>query len=673
MRRIGRSVLTVIAASWLALGSAAAQQGATHGEWRSYGGDTGSTKYSPLDQITAENFSDLEVAWHWKTEDTHLTISTDTGSSLVQADVLFDLLEQAEPDRWVTRPRISRLIATPLMADGVLYLSTPLYRAVAIDARAGETLWVYDPRAYESGTPAEVPWSHRGVAYWEQDGDARIVWATGDGYLIAVDAKTGLPAADFGEDGRVDLTVGLPRAPRGQRDVQNLLQLSSHSPPMVVRDTVIVGSTIKDITITREATPGWVRAYDVRTGQHKWDFHTVPQSADEFGADTWLDESWRYSGNTNVWSMMSADAELGLVYLPVGTPTSDYYGGHRLGDNLFAESLVAVDVETGQRQWHFQMVHHGLWDYDNPAAPNLMDITVNGRPVKAVAQVTKQGFVYAFDRVTGEPIWPIEERPVPTDTDLEGEVPSRTQPFPTKPAPFEYQGTSIDDLVDFTPEVRQMALAAVDGLRLGPLYTPNTLRGTIMRPSITGGANWSGAALDPETGHLYVTSRNADSVMKYRAADPGEPATLRYVLRRDVRGPQMPRGLPLWKPPYSRVTAIDMNSGDHAWMTPLGNGDRYRNNPMLRDLDLPPLGGDGRGAPLLTKTLLIIPVSAGGSDGGPRLVAYDKASGAEVASIDLPGGALGAPMTYLIDDVQHIALTVGGDVAGLVAFRLARP
>ena len=627
MRRIGRSVLTVIAVSWLALGSAAAQQGATHGEWRSYGGDTGSTKYSPLDQITAENFSDLEVAWHWKTEDTHLTISTDTGSSLVQADVLFDLLEQAEPDRWVTRPRISRLIATPLMADGVLYLSTPLYRAVAIDARAGETLWVYDPRAYESGTPAEVPWSHRGVAYWEQDGDVRIVWATGDGYLIAVDAKTGLPAADFGEDGRVDLTVGLPRAPRGQRDVQNLLQLSSHSPPMVVRDTVIVGSTIKDITISREATPGWVRAYDVRTGQHKWDFHTVPQSADEFGADTWLDEAWRYSGNTNVWSMMSADAELGLVYLPIGTPTSDYYGGHRLGDNLFAESLVAVDVETGQRQWHFQMVHHGLWDYDNPAAPNLMDITVNGRPVKAVAQVTKQGFVYAFDRVTGEPIWPIEERPVPTDTDLDGEVPSRTQPFPTKPAPFEYQGTSIDDLVDFTPEVRQMALAAVDGLRLGPLYTPNTLRGTIMRPSITGGANWSGAALDPETGHLYVTSRNGDSVMKYRAAEPGEPATLRYVLRRDVRGPQMPRGLPLWKPPYSRVTAIDMNSGDHVWMTPLGNGDRYRNNPMLRDLDLPPLGGDGRGAPLLTKTLLIIPVSAGGSDGGPRLVAYVKPAG----------------------------------------------
>ena len=515
--------------------------------------------------------------------------------------------------------------------------------------------------------------SHRGVAYWEKDGDARVIWVTGDGYLIAVDATTGLPAEDFGEHGRVDLTVGVPRSPRGQRDVQNLLQLSSHSPPIVVRNTGIVGSTIKDITITKEATPGWVRAYDARTGRHLWDFYTVLQSADEFGADTWLDESWRYSGNTNVWSMMSADAEIGIVYLPVGTPTSDYYGGHRLGDNLFAESLVAVDVETGQRQWHFQMVHHGLWDYDNPAAPNLMDITVDGRSIKAVAQVTKQGFVYAFDRLTGRPIWPIEERPVPTDTDLAGEFPSPTQPFPTKPAPFEYQGTSIDDLVDFTPEIRQMAIEAVAGRRLGPLYTPNTLRGTIMRPSITGGANWSGAAVDPDTGHLFVTSRNADSVMKYRETEPGEPATLRYVLVRDVAGPQMPRGLPLWKPPYSRVTAIDMNSGEHAWMTPLGNGDRLRNNPMLRDLNLPPLGGDGRGAPLLTKTLLIIPVSAGGSDGGPRLVAYDKASGAEVASLDLPAGALGAPMTYLIDDVQHIALTVGGDVSGLVAFRVAQP
>ena len=249
--------------------------------------------------------------------------------------------------------------------------------------------------------------------------------------------------------------------------------------------------------MTKEAPPGWVRAYDVRTGRPKWDFHTVPQGPDEFGADTWLDDSWRYSGNTNVWSLMSGDDELGFAYLPIGTATNDYYGGHRLGHNLFAESLVAVDAETGQRQWHFQMVHHGLWDYDLPAAPNLLDITVGGRQVKAVAQVSKQGFVYAFDRVTGEPIWPIEERVVPTDTDLEGEVPSPTQPFPTRPAPFEYQGTSIDDLVDFTPEIRQLAVAAVDRFRLGPLFTPQMLAGTIMRPSVGGGANWSGAAVDP--------------------------------------------------------------------------------------------------------------------------------------------------------------------------------
>ncbi|SVD03319.1 uncharacterized protein METZ01_LOCUS356173, partial [marine metagenome] len=316
---------------------------------------------------------------------------------------------------------------------------------------------------------------------------------------------------DFGENGRVDLTVGLPRSTRGQRDILNLLTLSSQSPPIVIRDTVIVGSTINDRTITKEATPGWARAFDAQTGRHKWDFHTVPQSADEFGSDTWLNESWRYSGNTNIWSMMSGDEELGWVFLPIGTPTNDYYGGHRLGDNLFAESLVAVDVETGQRQWHFQMIHHGLWDYDLPAAPNLLDITVDGRRVKAVAQVSKQGFVYAFDRVTGEPIWPIEEKAVATDTDLEGEIMSPTKPFPTKPAAFEFQGTSIEDLVDFTPEIRQMAVDAVAGFRMGPLYTPQTLGGTIMRPPVGGGASWSGAAVDPETGYLYVPSTNGHS------------------------------------------------------------------------------------------------------------------------------------------------------------------
>ena len=329
-----------------------------------------------------------------------------------------------------------------------------------------------------------------------------------------------------------------------------------------------------------------------------------------------------------------------------------------------------VDV-PGLCLWSFQMIHHGLWDYDLPAAPNLLDITVDGRTIKAVAQVSKQGFVYVFDRVTGEPVWPIEELPVATDTDLEGEIMSPTQPFPTKPAAFEYQGTSIDDLVDFTPEIRQMAVDAVEGFRLGPLYTPQTLGGTIMRPPVGGGASWSGAAVDPETGFLYVPSTNGHSTIQLTEPEPHEQSTLRYIRRSVSAGPVMPRGLPLWKPPYTRMTAIDLNTGEHAWMIPTGNGDRIRNHPMLRDIDLPPLGGDAsRSGPLLTKTLLIYALTAGGTDGGPRLVAYDKASGAEIASLDLPGGALGAPMTYLLDGVQHIALTVGGEVPGLIVFRV---
>ena len=558
------------------------------------------------------------------------------------------------------------------MIDGILYLSTPLYQAAAVDARTGQTLWVYDPKAYESGTPAVVPWRHRGVAYWSNGDNARIVWATGDGFLIAVDAKTGRPAADFGDGGRVDLMAGIPRAVRGERTVQNLLALSSQSPPLVLRDTVLVGSSMTDSVLTKEMPPGWVRAYDIKTGQHKWDFHTIPQSADEFGADTWLNDSWRYSGAANVWSMMSGDEELGYAYLPTGTPTGDYYGGHRLGDNLFAESLICVDIETGQRVWHFQAVHHGLWDYDFASAPNLIDIVVDGRPIKAVAQVSKQGFVYTFNRETGEPVWPIEERPVPTDTDLDGEVPAPTQPFPTKPPAFEYQGTSLDDLVDFTPEIRRMAVEAVQGFRLGPIFTPHSSQGTLIRPSVGGGANWSGAAVDPETGLLYVPSVNAHTVIPFADADPNSPATMRYIWRwgQGGGGPTMPQGLPLWKPPYSRMTAIDMNRGARAWMTPLGDGDRIRNLPMLRDLDLPPLGGDGRGGPLLTKTLLISALTAGGTGSGPRLVAYDKVTGEMVGSVDLPGGALGTPMTYMLDGRQYIALTVGGPVPELVAFRL---
>ena len=664
----------------------------SNGEWRSYAGDIRGTKYSPLNQIDADNFADLEIAWEWTTVD-HFVSRTTPGGGEWRAplDTVVDSLVADTPDLYRPghRPLATRLQATPLMVGGVLYFNTPLSQGVAVDAATGETLWVFNPKSYEEGTPTmSNPWSQRGVAWWTDGaGDERVFWGTGNGYLICVDAQTGRPCPGFGDgSGRVDAMAGLPRAAREERDYLNALLFGIHSPPIVVRDRVIHGSHVADRRITKEAVPGWVRAWDVRTGEHAWDFHTVPDGTDEFGVDTWLNDSWRYSGNANVWSMLAGDNELGHVYLPTGTTTNDYYGVDRLGDNLFSETLIAVDVETGQRVWHFQAVHHGLWDYDFATHPNLLDVTVDGRPVKAVAQVSKQGFVYAFDRVTGEPIWPIEERPVPTETNMPGEVPSPTQPFPTKPAPFDYQGLVVDDLIDFTPEIRAMALEAVEGFRLGPLFTPldrpveGVTRGTVMRPPPAGAAGWSGAAVDPDTGMLYVPSRNQPAVVSLYSPDPALGATVLYTHgapeadrlagRARRRTPQMPQGLPLVKPPYSRMTAIDMNTGEHAWWTPTGDGDRFRNHPLLRDLDLPPLGGDNAiNGPLLTKTLLIYCLTAGGTDGGPRLVAYDKTDGRELASVDLPAGAIGTPMTYQLDGRQYIALTVGGGPR-LIAFAL---
>ena len=642
----------------LAAVPAAAQYGAVDGEWRSYAGDNGSTKYSPLDQIDAGNFNDLRIAWRWQS---------------VDGNVDLESLPRRTDDRPIS---IRGLQATPLMIDGVLYLSTALYQAAAVDAGTGETIWVHDPQAYLGGDPTHA-YRSRGLAYWSAGDDARIFWGTSEAYLIAVDARTGEPVRDFGDNGRVDLMEGIPRAERGGTNYQGRNLVGVASPPVITRDVVVTPTIISDFVIRREAPPGWVKGVDARTGDVRWVFRTIPQ-ADDFGADTWQNESWRYSGNANIWPPLSADDELGYVYLPTGTPTSDYYGGHRLGDNLFAESIVAVDAESGQRVWHFQAVHHGVWDYDFPAAPTLIDINVDGRPVKALAQVSKQGFTYVFDRATGEPVWPIEERQVETDTDLEGEVLSPTQPFPTKPPPFEYQGIGIEDLVDFTPEIRTMAVEAVRNFRLGPLFTPpmltveGGLQGTIQRPHIAGGASWGGAAADPETGLIYVPSVNSFSVIKYYTPDPAEGGNLRYTQADFDSGtqPTMPQGLPLLKPPYSRLTAIDLNAGEHAWMQPNGDGDRYRNHPMLRELDLPPLGGEGRGGPVLTKTLLVSALSAGGSDGGPRLVARDKATGEIVGSVDLPSGAIGTPMTYMHEGKQHIALTIGGDVPELIALAL---
>ena len=668
----------MLALAMLATTPTLAQQGApANGEWPTYGGDLGSTKYSPLDQIDTTNFSDLEIAWRWQSADAYVSMSTpDGGEWRASSDVIFEALNQDDPDRWRDgqSPYTNNLKATPLMVGGRLFINMPTSQGAAIDAATGETLWVYNPKTYEVGTTTMTArWNQRGVAYWSDGTAERIFWGTSNGYLVCVEAAIGRPCADFGENGHLDLTRDLPRANRGDRDWLNALLYSVQSPPLVVGDTIITPSSISSYNITREAPPGWMRGFDVQSGRTKWTFHTIPQG-DEYGNDTWGGDSWRVTGKVGVWSMMSADPDLGIVYLPTNTPAPDYYGGHRPGENLFAESVVALNIETGQREWHFQAVHHGLWDYDFPAAPNLIDIEVDGRPVKALAQVSKQGFLYVFDRVTGEPIWPIEERSVPTDTDIPGEQVWPTQPFPTRPAPFEYQGATIDDLVDFTPAIRQMALDAVEDFRLGPLFTPQSLRGTIQRPSAGGGANWSGAGVDPETGLLFVPSVNAYSVRNYREPEPGEGATLNIIEARGrgTRTPTMPQGLPLFKPPYSRMTAVDLNTGDHVWMQPLGAGERVRSHPMLRDLDLPSLGGDGsRSGPLVTPTMLIYALTTGGTAGGPRLIAVDKSNGEELASVDIPRGAIGTPMTYLLDGRQYIALTVGGSpVPELIALAL---
>ncbi|MDA1095240.1 MAG: PQQ-binding-like beta-propeller repeat protein [Acidobacteria bacterium] len=670
--------------------------GTENGEWRSYSGNIAGQKYSPLDQIDADNFEDLEIAWQWRSVDTMVSRTMPDGSEWwAPLETIVESLVEDNPNlyRRNNLPRPGGMAATPLMIGGVMYFNTALSQGIAVDATTGETLWVFNPKSYEEGTtPMSGTFRQRGVAYWtDGEEDERIFWGTGNGYLVCVKAKTGQPCPDFGPEGSgmVDAMVGVPRAVREDRDYLNALLYGIHSPPIVVRDRVIHGSQVADRRITKEAVPGWVRSWDVRTGAHAWDFHTVPNSADEFGADTWLNDSWRYSGNANVWSFLAGDNELGHVYLPTGTATNDYYGADRPGDNLFAESIIAVDVETGARVWHFQAVHHGLWDYDFPTSPNLLDITVDGRDIKALAQVSKQGFVYTFDRVTGDPVWPIEERPVPTETNMPGEWVSPTQPFPTKPAAFEYQGVTIDDLVDFTPEIRQMAVEAVAPFRLGPLFTPISRpveggwQGTLMRPPDGGAATWGGAAVDPDTGWLYVPSRNQAVVIGMYHPDPARGATVEYthgaseddMLAGRGPGPEltgalMPQGLPLLKPPYTRMTAINMNTGEHEWMVPLGNGDRIRNHPMLRDLNLPPVGGDGVGGPVLTKTLVISALTAGSSNGGPRLVARSKQTGEELGSVDLPSGAIGTPMTYMVEGKQYIAVAVGGSPPQMVAFAL---
>jgi quinoprotein glucose dehydrogenase len=460
---------------------AAAQTGAAGGEWRTYGGDLGNTRYSPLDQINAENFNKLEIGWRFKTD-----------SLGPRPEYVFE--------------------ATPLFVNGVVYSTAGSRRAVvALDGSTGELLWMHSENEGARGTTAPRQLSGRGLAYWTDGREARILYVTPGYHLIALNAKTGTPVAGFGKDGIVDLKLD------DDQQIDPVTgEVGLHAAPTVAGDVVIIGAAHKSGGVPESKTnvKGYVRGFDARTGRRLWIFHTIPRPG-EFGIDTWLNDSWSYTGNTGVWGQISVDPQLGLAYLPVELPTGDYYGGHRPGNGLFGESLVAVDLKTGKRKWYYQLVHHGIWDFDIPCAPILADISVNGRSIKAVAQPTKQAFLYVFDRVTGEPVWPIEERPAPKG-DTPGEWYSPTQPVPTKPPGYDRQGTSIDDLIDFTPELRAEAVKLVSRYKMGPLFTPPVVSvrdgplATLGLPGNLGGTNWPGGSFDPATHMLYVFSQTAN-------------------------------------------------------------------------------------------------------------------------------------------------------------------
>jgi quinoprotein glucose dehydrogenase len=594
---------------------ASAQQGAKDGEWISYGGDKFSTKYANLDQINRDNFEDLKVVWEWES---------------IDAEVVATGKLRGSPGSFKS---------TPLMANGVLYTSTSLSQVAAIDAGTGETIWKYDPGSWREGRPANMGFIHRGVSYWTDGDEERIIIGTGHSHLIALDAKTGKPIASFGDNGHINLREGLNRRP-------TISTLQVNSPPIICNGVIVVGSVIMDRPQTQSFVRGDIRGFDVRTGEKLWTFHSIPQEG-EFGNETWEDDSWKYTGGTNVWSVMSADEELGYVYLPFGAATNDYYGGHRPGDNLFANSLVCLNAKTGERVWHFQTVHHDLWDYDIPCAPNLVDVVVDGKAIKAVAQVSKTGYCYVFDRATGEPVWPIEELPVPQSS-VPGEQTSPTQPIPTKPPPFSILGTTEDNLIDYTPEIEREARKIVAEYGFSPIFTPPSEKGVLMAPGDSGGANWQGAALDPETSILYVSSLSYSQILKVVKPDPNR-SDMNYVV--SITGIRGPFDLPLTKDVANKITAIDLKNGTHAWMTAIGDGEK--NHPKLRGLNLPPMGGGGMGAyPLATKTLLF----AGKAN---RIIALDKATGEIIGMVKTSEGKVtGAPMTYMHEGKQYIAAAV---------------
>ena len=692
--RIVRAAIAVMAIGVTAAVASIGGQssGARTGEWRSYGSNLANTRYSPLDQINADNFNKLEIAWRFKTENLG------------------------------PRPEFN-FESTPLMVNGVVYSTAGTRRSVvALDATTGELRWVFgmDEGRRSEASPRQL--SGRGLSYWTDGREERIVFVTIGYQLVELDAKTGRPVPGFGKNGVVDL----------KQDADQPIDpitgdIGLHSAPAVAGDVIVVGAAHEASGYPRSKTnvKGFVRAYDARTGKRLWIFHTIPRPG-EFGNDTWLNDSWSYTGNAGVWGQISVDEEAGLVYLPVETPTGDFYAGDRPGNNLFGESLVAVELKTGKRRWHYQFVHHGIWDYDLPCAPILVEVVKDGRTIKAVAQPSKQAFLYVLNRLTGEPIWPIEERPVPKG-DVPGEWYSPTQPVPLngqgQPFAYDRQGVSVDDLIDFTPELRAEALKVVARYRMGPLFTPPALSkregplGTLTAPTSVGGSNWPGGGYDPETHLVYLPSASSVGSM---SVVPPTPATtdVAYVSGTALSGPRrtsdnqpgarpQPRpaapapaatpapadagasaagggglsvqGLPLTKPPYGKITAIDINKGAIRWQIAHGETpDNIKNHPALKGLTIPRTGqpNTGKVGLALTKTLVIAGESTmwrlPSGVRGTMLHAYDKASGKEVGAVPMPAPQTGSPMTYMVNGKQYIVVAVsGGNYPGeLLAFRL---
>ena len=648
-------------------------------EWPSYAADLAGTRYRPLEQINAANFNDLEIAWRIKT------------------------------DNFGNRPEY-KLEGTPLMVNGVLYATAGSRRAaIAVDAVTGELLWIHGEHEGARGGAAPRQLSGRGLAYWSDGKEERILYVTPGYQLICLDAKTGARIVGFGNKGAIDLKLDddqeiLPDLTTGEIGIQ--------SAPVVAKNTIIIGAAFREGMTPKSMrnNKGYVRGFDVRSGKRLWIFHTIPKKG-EFGYDTWLNGSAEYTGNTGVWSQITVDEDLGLVYLPVESPTNDFYGGHRPGNNLFGETLVCVDLKTGQRKWHFQLVHHPLWDMDISSAPILADITVDGKPVKAVALPSKQGFLYVFDRVTGKPVWPMEEKPVEVGG-VPGEWYSPTQPIPSKPPAYSRNGVLENDLIDFTPELRERGKAIASKYHLGPVFTPPTESklegplGTLTVGTASGGTNWPGGSYDPETHTVYafactacaepigmVRAPKTVSDMNYIAGTAGEEVTILHGPGENAGAdsPMPPKkkagsgyvalnvdGLPLLKPPYGTISAINLDKGEIVWQIAHGETpDVVRNHPALKGMNIPRTGQETYNiGTLVTKTLVIAGdgqiTTTSEHPRGAMLRAYDKKSGKEVGAVYMPAPQSGSPMTYMAGGKQYIVVAVsGGAYSGeYIAFSL---